>query len=233
MDLDQVNPKDDNDIDESIIVDRIYNAVIEQRIPPGAKLSEASLCSMFGIGRMRARRSLLILSNSGVVKLENNRGAHIAQPTSEEALAVFEARRAIEPNVARLAAKRIASEDRETLRKHLEQESLANRVGDRHSAIRLSGQFHIKLAEIAKNMVMAPMVKELVARTSLIIGIYGAPGTKNCHDDEHQLILGALNRRDEDLAAFLMEEHLRHIEQQVDLSRRGRKSFNLVEALMN
>ena len=82
-------------------------------------------------------------------------------------------------------------------------------------------------------MVMAPMVKELVARTSLIIGIYGAPGTKNCHNDEHQLILSALNTRDEDLAASLMEEHLRHIEQQVDLSRRGRKSFNLVEALMN
>lgn len=233
MDLDQANNKADDDIDESLIVDRIYNAVIEQRIPPGAKLSEASLCSLFGVGRMRARRSLLILSNSGVVQLENNRGAHIAQPTSEEALAVFEARRAIEPNVARLAAKRIISEDREGLIKHLEQESLANKVGDRQTAIRLSGQFHIKLAEISKNMVMAPMVKELVARTSLIIGIYGAPGTRNCHDDEHQLILDALINHDEDLAAALMDKHLSHIEQQVDLSRRGRKGFNLVEALMN
>jgi DNA-binding GntR family transcriptional regulator len=97
----------------------------------------------------------------------------------------------------------------------------------------LSGQFHTQLAEIAKNMVMARMVKELVARTSLIIGIYGAPGTKNCHDDEHQLILDALERHDEDLAASLMEKHLMHIEQQVDLSRRARTGFNLVEALMN
>jgi DNA-binding GntR family transcriptional regulator len=233
VDLDEMNPKIDDDIDESVIVDRIYNAVIEQRIPPGAKLSEASLCSMFGVGRMRARRSLLLLSNSGVVKLENNRGAHVAQPTSEEALAVFEARRAIEPNIARLAAQKNVEEDLQELSKHLKQEELAAQAGNRQSAIRLSGLFHTKLAEVAKNMVMARMVKELVARTSLIIGIYGAPGTKNCHDDEHLMILDALKNHDEDLAASLMEKHLMHIEQQVDLSRRSRTSFNLVEALMS
>ena len=46
----------------------------------------------------------------------------------------------------------------------------------RHEAIRLSGQFHLLLAQIAGNAVMLRMMKELVTRTSLIIGIFGAAG---------------------------------------------------------
>lgn len=57
------------------IVERIFAAVVEQRLPPGTKLSESALCEAFGVGRMRIRRSLLLLSSREVVELLPNRGA--------------------------------------------------------------------------------------------------------------------------------------------------------------
>ncbi|MCB1386473.1 MAG: GntR family transcriptional regulator [Nitratireductor sp.] len=218
-------------VDEESIVGRIYEAIIDQRLPPGTKLSEATLCEAFGVGRMRVRRSLLLLSSRGVVDLQNNRGAYVAQPTLSQALQVFEARRAIEPNVARLAAERANGADVLELSGHLDMEADAQKKGDRRLAIRLSGQFHVKLAEVAKNEVMERMVKELVTRTSLIIGIYGAAGTKNCHDDEHREILTAIGGNDGDAAATLMERHLRHIERQVDLSSDRKQRVDLIKIL--
>ena len=55
------------DAEEAQIVERIYEAVMDQRLAPGAKLSEAHLCEAFGVGRMRIRRSLLILASREVL----------------------------------------------------------------------------------------------------------------------------------------------------------------------
>ncbi len=218
-------------VDEDAVVERIYEAIIDQSLPPGTKLSEAALCEVFDVGRMRIRSSLLLLSSRGVVDLQNNRGAYVAQPTIAQALQVFEARRAIEPNVARLAAARHNKADVEELGRHLDLELKAIRENDWRLAIRLSGQFHVKLAEVARNEIMELMIKELVTRTSLIIGIYGASGNKCCHNDEHLDILTALRTNNGDAAASLMEQHLQHIENQVDLSSDRKRSIDLVEIL--
>lgn len=222
-------PSTNAGIDEESIVDRIFEAVIEQRLPPGAKLSEAALCEAFGVGRMRVRRALLLLASRDIVDLQSNRGAFISSPTANQAREVFEARCAIEPNVARLAAARINADDIAQLQHHLAEEGGARREENRRKAIRLSGQFHVMLAEKSGNHVMVRMVKELVTRTSLIIGMYGAPGTSNCHDDEHRDVLDALSRADGDAAAQLMERHLAHIEHQVDLNGEPKRSIDLVE----
>ena len=96
---------------EEEIVERIFEAVIDQRLPPGMKLSEAALCEAFGVGRMRIRQSLLLLSSREVVELQPNRGAFVASPSAEQAREVFETRLMIEPNVARLAAERATPAD--------------------------------------------------------------------------------------------------------------------------
>ena len=56
------------EVAEEQIVERIFEAVIEQRLPPGTKLSESALCQAFGVGRMRIRRSLLLLASREVVE---------------------------------------------------------------------------------------------------------------------------------------------------------------------
>lgn len=224
--IDDLSPGDE--IAEEDIVERIFEAVVEQRLPPGTKLSESALCEAFGVGRMRIRRSLLLLSSREVVELHANRGAFVASPTAKQAREVFEARLTLEPTIARLAVERATDADVARLTAHLKMEHAAHHHDSRNEAIRLSGQFHILLAQIASNAVMLRMMKELVTRTSLIIGIFGAPTVANCRDDDHEQILSAFKARDGQAAADLMAEHLREIEESLDLGNKNSGAVDLV-----
>jgi DNA-binding GntR family transcriptional regulator len=220
-------PFEADEIDESDIVERIFEAVIEQRLPPGTKLSESALCDAFGVGRMRIRRSLLLLASREVVELHANRGAFVASPTPEQAREVFEARLALEPNIARLAVHRASEEDISALTRHLEMEYVAHKERRRHDAIRLSGQFHTLMAQVAGNAILIRTMKELVTRTSLIIGLFGS-GVSNCRDDDHAAIVGAFHTRDAEKAAWMMTLHLRHIQNHLELGAKTTDSVDLM-----
>ena len=213
---------------EDGIVERICDAVMEQRLPPGTRLPEAALCEAFGVRRARIRRSLLLLATRNIVELQANRGAVVAQPSVEEARAVFEARRSVERAVARLAAARAGAEDLARLRSHLGAEARAHGEDDRPRLIRLSGEFHALLAEAARNRVLHGVVKELVARTSLIIAMYGATA-ENCRIGEHDAILAAIIERDAEAAARLVSDHLLRIESRLDIGRRRTGRIDLVD----
>lgn len=228
VDLSRGNVVEADEVDESDIVERIFDAVIEQRLPPGTKLSESALCEAFGVGRMRIRRSLLLLASREVVELHANRGAFVASPTPEQAREVFEARLALEPNIARLAVQRASAEDIAALTRHLEMEYVAHKERRRHDAIRLSGQFHTLLAQVAGNAILIRTMKELVTRTSLIIGLFGA-GVSNCRDDDHAAIVGAFHTRDAEKAAWMMTLHLRHIQDHLELGTKSTDSVDLME----
>lgn len=228
VDLSRGNVVEADEVDESDIVERIFDAVIEQRLPPGTKLSESALCEAFGVGRMRIRRSLLLLASREVVELHANRGAFVASPTPEQAREVFEARLALEPNIARLAVQRASDEDITALTRHLEMEYVAHKERRRHDAIRLSGQFHSLLAQVAGNAILIRTMKELVTRTSLIIGLFGA-GVSNCRDDDHAAIVGAFHTRDAEKAAWMMTLHLRHIQDHLELGTKSTDSVDLME----
>ena len=208
-----------DDAQEAHIVDRIYEAVIDQRLAPGAKLSEASLCTAFGVGRMRIRRSLLILASREVVQLQPNRGAYVAQPSAQQAREGFEARLAIEPSLARVVAQRLRRVDAKMLTGLLRKEAQAHKAGNRREAIRLSGQFHVALAEVAGNSVLLRIVKDLVTRSSLIIGMYGDPGLTNCRDEDHSAIVTALDAGDGAAAEALMRDHFIHITEHLHIER--------------
>ena len=79
-----------------VIYERIWTAIVDHSLPPGTKLTEDRLGEIFGVGRTRIRQVLFQLAHEGVVTLQHNRGAFVAQPSVREAREVFEARRAIE-----------------------------------------------------------------------------------------------------------------------------------------
>src|SRR5262245_61492413 len=81
------------------IYDRIHAAIIEQRLPPGTKLGEQALSSLFGTSRARVRQVLVDLSHGGMVELHRNRGAYVTQLSTREAREVFTARRLVEAHI--------------------------------------------------------------------------------------------------------------------------------------
>ena len=214
--------------EEEAIVEKIYAALINQRLAPGTKLSEALLCEAFRVGRMRVRRVLLLLANRELVDLQPNKGAFVARPTPKQAQEVFEARLLIEPSLARIAASNVKAKDLKVLEKHLIKESAAHASGDRHEAIRLSGEFHGYLAELSNNAVLVRVVKDLITRSSLIIGMFGEKGVINCRDDEHAGIIQALRAGDSPRAESLMRHHIDHLRNNIDFGRSRATSEDLI-----
>jgi DNA-binding GntR family transcriptional regulator len=227
----QPNTNKDVDIssgpDESLIVERIYKAVMEQRLAPNTKLSEARLCETFGVGRMRVRRALLLLSSQGIIDLHSNRGAYVACPDKSEANDVFAARMLIEPPLVRQLALERSEASLALLTRHIALEDAARKENERTEIIRLSGEFHTKLAQATGNKFISRMMRELVTRTSLIVGLFGSSQNASCPDDEHSNILKAILARDPDQAEELLVSHLNHIKSGLDMDARPQPQDDL------
>lgn len=204
---------------------------MQQALAPKTKLSESTICESFGVGRMKARRALLLLASQGIVELRSNRGAFVASPDQKDADEIFEARIHIEPSLTAQVAERIDKRSRTTLGQHIKREKAARRAENRQDIIRLSGEFHVLVATVSGNGFLTRTLRELVTRTSLIVAMFGAGEPSCCRDDEHEKILDAIAAREPERASALMREHLQHIRLDLDFSRRHRTETDLVSLL--
>ncbi len=209
------------------VYDHVVQSIVDQRLPPGTKLNELTLCEIFNVGRRQIGQVLVRLRHDGLVDLHPNRGAFVAAPDVATAKAIFEARRAVEDAVTRLAAVNMSREQLAEIRKNVENEASNRRANKIREAIRLSGQFHILLGQFCGNTIFAGMVKQLVARTSLVVSLYENQDTMSCWHDDHGLLLKHLEARAAGPAATLMRKHLLEIEKSLSLDRKPPAAFDL------
>lgn len=209
------SPERDHPQDE--IYEKIYAAILEHRLHPGTKLAEERLAEIFGVSRARVREVLARLAHEQIVELIPQRGAFVAKPTIEQARDVFEARRLIEPAVVRRLVTHLDAAAQARLQAHLDAEADARRRDDKRVVIRLSGEFHALVAELAGNAALARSMRELSTLTCLMIFLYDAPTATSCRADEHERIVEAVAAGDAARAEALMLEHLDHIEASMKL----------------
>lgn len=194
-------------------VDRVYadifDAVMDHRLLPGAKLTEVALCKIFSCSRATVRAALAQLAHDKIVVLKPNRGAFVWRPSQAEMRDVFELRRDIE---CLLIDKLIALPDLasrlQSLRDMVHHEGRAFECGDRISWLRLSNAFHVKLAQLAGNEVLTELMHSLCSRTTLIIAYCDTPGSSTCSYTEHEGILDLLAKGDGLAARKAMVHHL-------------------------
>jgi DNA-binding GntR family transcriptional regulator len=206
---------------------RIYEAIGGQELPPGTRLREDQMRQIFGVSRARIRKVFSRLAFEGLVQIEPNRGASVARPSAAEARENFAARRAIEGTIVRMVAENFEPRHGVILAKHIAKETAAETNRNAAEMIRLSGDFHLLLAEMSGNRTLQKFLRELITRESLVILAYEKPGKPSCSNHEHRMILGALARRDAAKAAKLMLQHLENVEERLDLDRDTRRPVDL------
>jgi DNA-binding GntR family transcriptional regulator len=190
----------------------IRRAIMEQALPPGTRLPEDQLGVQFGVSRTLIRAVLGRLSAEALVQIGNKRTATVAQPSLEEARAVFEVRRCLEAQAVSMVIERWQPDMGATLEGHLREEQQAARVGAKSVSIRLAGEFHTRLARMTGNPLLERYLAEVVTRCSLILAMYGRPHSTECACAEHQQLIEAFRARDTVRAVQLMQEHLHGIE---------------------
>jgi Transcriptional regulators len=226
-------PAEDAADDRSLVIrDSLRDAIVDHRLAPGTKLSEAEVGKLFDVSRTIVRAALQALAFEGLVRTERNRGAFVANPSPEEARQIFHSRRLIEPGIARAAAERFTPEHGEVFSARLaEEDKLLQERGPhaRRQEIHASGDFHLLLANIAGNSILQRFMEELIARSSLVIALYGRSGASSCGHGDHARILAALLDNDGEAASALLIEHIDHIE--ADLNLRASAGLSLKDAL--
>jgi DNA-binding GntR family transcriptional regulator len=202
---------------------RIYKAIVEHRLHPGTKLTEERVAELFAVSRTQVRGVLQRLAVEQVVTLVPHRGAFVATPTAAQAHDVLDVRRTLEPGVVTRLIERIATGEARTairqLRQLVKREQQARASGDRRAAVRLSGEFHVLLAELSGSSIYLRLMRELTPLTCLAILSFEAPTAAACPNEEHARLIDAIEAGDADGGTALMVEHLHHIESALDLSR--------------
>ena len=212
------------------IHDRILAAILEHRVLPGTQLVEEKLASIFSVSRTKIRQAIARLAHDGIVTVHRNRGAFVSSPSVAEARQVFEARRLVEPWLVRRLAATATPEEVKRLREHVALESRARKANDQRAIIRLSGEFHQHIAEMAGNALLARTMRELESLTCLVIILYDSPQVPSCPYHEHSDLIDAIQRHDADAAAQHMIEHLNHVEAALDLREAPAREVDLEAA---
>ena len=193
------------------LVEHVYTslrrAIIEQALAPGTKLPEDSVGTSFGVSRTVVRSAIVRLVAEGLVVQQPNMRATVASPSLEEGRAVFRVRRGLERMVLEELGPRIEPAHLARLRAHVASEENAKRSAE-PKAIRLSGEFHLLLAQFTGNELLTRFTSEVVSRASLILALYGRPHSSECAVNEHSMLIDALERGDIERAVRLMDEHL-------------------------
>jgi len=104
-----------------------------------------------------------------------------------------------------------------SLKTHVEQEKAAVALDDVAGRTELLGDFHVRMAELMGNQVLAQLLGELISRCALITLMYQSNSAAEHSSDEHVAIVKALSAKDEPLAVRLMDQHLRHVEASLTL----------------
>jgi DNA-binding GntR family transcriptional regulator len=206
-----------DDISESVC-EAISLAIAEGALRPGVKIVEDVIAAHFGVSRTVARGAVAILERERIVERRRNHGAFVATPDKEQAAHLLEARRMLEVAIVERAVATVPDEALDRLEAMTQDEDVTHSGTDAAAKNRISGNFHLELARAAGNQVLFEMLKNVVARLSLVAALYERSTAERCGAHDHRKIIDAIRRRDERSAMSLMKDHLETIENRLDLS---------------
>jgi DNA-binding GntR family transcriptional regulator len=197
------------------VPDEIYatvvNAILDRALDPGTKLPEEVFCSHYGVSRTIVRVAIQRLQQDRLVDLQPYKGCFVVVPDIKEARDILAARKAIEPHIIDRLVAIATDQDLAALKSHVDAEDSAYHRNDHREALRLSGQFHILLSDVADNGVLAVYIRNLICRSALVIATYSNV-TECCKAHDHRKLVELLMERDAPAAVQQMEQHLDDIE---------------------
>lgn len=193
------------------IVAALTRAIVEHRLQPGAKLTEQTLAGHFDVSRTLVRQALFQLSQRRLVTLEPARGAFVASPSAEEARQVFAVRRMLEVELTRAFVAAATPAHIDALRDHVAREQAAVQRQDVEGRTELLGDFHVLMAELLGNHVLADVLQDLLARCAIATLMYQSSHAAHDSSAEHAALVECFAAGNVTRAVKLMREHLDHV----------------------
>lgn len=199
------------------LVQQIEDRVLEGQLKPGMKLpTEASLAEQFGVGRTTVREALKVLESRGLVERSHSgtfvadvAASNLAKPLvsyivnrTNASREIYEARKALEVQIAELASQRATEEDLDKIEAEI---LAAERLrADQHGAhLAADIAFHLAVADAARNAVLLEIysvVLDVMQRVFARVYDRAHPELFKWAASNHRSILEALRNRDSETA---------------------------------
>lgn len=160
------------------IADHIGASIVDGRFPPGSRLREVELATLFEVSRATIREALRLLEQRGLVRIAPQRGAHVTQLSAQELDDLFEVRASLLATGSRLAAGRCTAADARQLRVQLE--ALRAAVADFETYVRTSHDTVMLLMRLSGNRVLADYITDFAQRVGRYVrlGLLAEPQRK-------------------------------------------------------
>ncbi|WP_456408173.1 GntR family transcriptional regulator [Thiolapillus sp.] len=186
------------------VFEALREAIVSGDIAAGSKISEPELAKRYEVSRASLREAISRLEACNLVTRRANVGARVVSLSLEELLEIYRVREALEGMAARLAATQMSDAQLQRLQRLLNEAPGFDPTDinhDFHHAI-VMGSNNRRLQQLLCNDLyhLMRMYRQQFGR-----GI----GQSSSASREHQMIMDALNDRDDELAELLMRRHIR------------------------
>ncbi|NGO76630.1 GntR family transcriptional regulator [Streptomyces sp. YC504] len=184
------------------IRDDIVSGVFER----GSRLTEEVLARRYGVSRVPVREALRTLEAEGFVVTRRHAGAHVAEPTAQEAADLLEVRMLLEPLGAARAAQRRTEAHLKVLRGLVRLGQERARRGQSEDLRSLGGWFHETLAQASGSPGLITLLTQLRHK---IAWMYAVESPERPAESwaEHGAIVDAVARGDAERARLLTAQH--------------------------
>lgn len=125
--------------------------IVTLKLPPGQAVSEAELSQQLGIGRTPIREALQRLAREGLVVILPRRGVLVSEINVKRQLRLLEVRREVERLIARSAAQRATSAERERFIELARRFERSAKVNDDVTFMRTDLEFNQLCSTAARN----------------------------------------------------------------------------------
>jgi DNA-binding FadR family transcriptional regulator len=207
-----------------VVADQIAQLIRTDEYRPGDRLpAERDLVRQLGVSRPVVREAMIALELAGLVEVRSGSGVYVGERVSPAPVAgadaassevgpfdLFEARLAIEGEVAAVAAENATGEDLTEMAAAIEQMRLAAQAGRPTKAA--NRRFHLAVAAAAKNPILLKVVlllwNEMPKRGPIWAKLDARRLLRPTRVTEHEIILRAIAAREPDHARAATRAHL-------------------------
>jgi DNA-binding GntR family transcriptional regulator len=194
-----------------IAYERLRDDIIQWRLEPGAPLGEVEVSERIGLSRTPVREALSRLIAEGLVSNNSGRTAVVASLANDDIRKLFELREALEMQAARLAARHRDAVVFTELREAFVAGPPTGIPDDADNSYYLADRLDEAIDEAMANDYLLGALRDIRGHVARMRRhAHSNPGRLEQATAEHLLIVDAILRQDEMLAAQATAVHLRN-----------------------
>lgn len=187
----------------------LKDEILDQKLLPRQALVEAELASQYGMSKTPVREALVTLAREGLVEIDAFRGGRVRDFTSEDVREIYELREVLEPFALERSAPVMDEEDRQNLRRILEEAESAMEESQQRKLARLNRAFHNALfTKCGNSRVIETLSRMQDQIQAIALRFWRMQASYLEEAEQHNAVLEAIEANNPRQAAELLREHI-------------------------